>query len=272
MMLTSAPVGKGMKGALTGTRGARLQKVVGRSAMLVRPKASAKRFHIACSASAAGAGAGEDPYKVLGVSQYSGTDEFLKARNIKLRLAGTDEAQVARIEAAYDSIVMRSLMLRSKGQVAGGLNMSKELRFADNQRLFPWAPVKAQSGQKDILINLGIAAVLLAWALLSPFPGMQPMTMGMLPFFFRMNVKLSELFPSPGDKDKAKKHDLQRLIRSFGLTIGAVSAAIILVQGLPLSAAQFFGAPIPLWVLTKREILVNVSTTLSMFVMTSFFR
>lgn len=45
----------------------------------------------------------------------------------------------------------------AQGQVAGGLNMSKELRFADNQRLIPWAPIRADSSQKDILINLGIA-------------------------------------------------------------------------------------------------------------------
>lgn len=106
-----------------------------------------------------------------------------------------------------------------------------------------------------------------------------------------------------------------------------MAIAIVLVQGLPLSAAQFLGLPIPLWVLTKavrnrqgrgppgssapaeperracagvrrvtlrraaaaadfallrhvrggrhcdpQEILVNCSTVLSMFIMTSFYR
>lgn len=57
--------------------------------------------------------------------------QFLKARNIKLRLAGTDEAQVARIEAAYDSIMMRSLMLRSKVR---RISLHRSLRPASHKR------------------------------------------------------------------------------------------------------------------------------------------
>jgi hypothetical protein len=39
---------------------------------------------------------------------------------------------IAAVEAAYESIMMKQLALRLKGQVTGGFNVSKELAFADS--------------------------------------------------------------------------------------------------------------------------------------------
>lgn len=207
--------------------------------------------------------------------------QFLKARNSKLRQAGNDEAAAARIEAAYDSIMMRSLSLRSKvplrpAQLALtghpslraqplwdlGAACAHDPPLTPRPKLTPQqppslapagpsrrraqrfegAPVRRQpaphplgsrprqqpaEGRPDqprhrraprpppeesshctaatsarLLLParpgpdaLPCAfacpqAVLLAWTLLSPFPRLQPMTMGMLPFFFRTNVKV----------------------------------------------------------------------------------
>ena len=52
----------------------------------------------------------------------------------------------------------------------------------------------------------------------------------------------------------------------------AVSIAVVATQALPLSAVQLFGAPLPLWFLTRREELVCCSSALSLFVMTSYYR
>ena len=144
--------------------------------------------------------------------------------------------------------------------------------FGDRQALIPWAPRRSDVPKKDVLINAAIATALLAWALLSPFPGFQPMTMGMLPFFFRIFAKLALLSPSPADKELARKTDFQRLLRAFGLVTCAVSLAVLVTQAIPLGCAQFFSLPVPLWFLTKRELLVNVSSAISLFIIASYYR
>jgi hypothetical protein len=49
----------------------------------------------------------------------------------KLALAKGDEAKVAEVEAAYEAIMMRQLAQRMKGQITGGLKVSKDLAYAD---------------------------------------------------------------------------------------------------------------------------------------------
>ena len=57
--------------------------------------------------------------------------QFSRARARKLALAKGDEAKVAEVEAAYEAIMMRQLAQRMKGQITGGLKVSKELAYAD---------------------------------------------------------------------------------------------------------------------------------------------
>ncbi len=64
------------------------------------------------------------------------------------------------------------------------------------QSLLPaWAPKRADAGKKDVAINAALAAVLLSYSLLHPSPGLQPMTAGMVAFFFRVNSKARVLWP-----------------------------------------------------------------------------
>jgi Protein CHAPERONE-LIKE PROTEIN OF POR1-like len=58
--------------------------------------------------------------------------QFSRARNRKVTAAGDDAAAVAKVEAAYEAIMMRQLALRMKGQgPIGGIGVSKEVAFAD---------------------------------------------------------------------------------------------------------------------------------------------
>ncbi len=136
----------------------------------------------------------------------------------------------------------------------------------------PWRPRKAVSGRKDVLINLALFLLFAAWGVLSPSPGLQPMTMGLVAFFFRQNAKMVELFPSPPDRDAAKTHEVKRMMRTIGLVLGAITAGILAVVAAPLVISSTFGLPLPAWVLLRQEALVNVATCGAMAVIASYYR
>lgn len=162
------------------------------------------------AAAAGGSGSAEyDPYKVLGVHPLAGADEFSRARARQVRdaTARGDEATAAAAEAAYDAVMMRQLALRMKGQgPLGGVAVSNSVAFADRsvrsggraataltrrpQALLPaWAPKRAALEGKELGMNAVLALACLSWSLMHPSPGLQPMTVAMTLFFFRMNSK-----------------------------------------------------------------------------------
>ena len=227
--------------------------------------------------------------------------QFARARTRKLALAKDDAAAVAAVEAAYESIMMKQLALRMKGQVTGGFSVSKEVALADrkarrrscrpfacfwgllwparltrlarlSQDYLPWRPRKAVSSRNDVLLNVAIFALLASWGVLSPSPGVQPMTLGMVAFFFRVNAKMVALFPSPADRDAAKAHEVKRMARTIGLVLGAIAAGIVAVVALPMVVSSTLALPLPAWVLTRQEALVNVATCAAMAIIASFYR
>ena len=152
---------------------------------------------------------------------------------------------------------------------AGAALTRQPLRAQD---YVPWRPRKAGVKQQDALINVAIFCVLAAWSVLAPMPGLQPMTMGLVAFFFRQNAKMVALFPSPPDREAAKTHEVKRMGRTIGLVLGSIALGIVLVVAAPLSLSRTFALPIPLWVLTRQEALVNVSTCLCMFITATYLR
>ncbi len=140
------------------------------------------------------------------------------------------------------------------------------------QDYIPWRPRKAVSPKKDQLINLALFCLLAAWGVLSPSPGVQPMTLGMVAFFFRVNAKMLLLFPSPPDRDAAKMHEAKRMMRTIGLVLGSIAAGICAVVAAPMIVSSVFALPLPAWVLVRQEALVNVATCAVMAVVASFYR
>ena len=126
--------------------------------------------------------------------------------------------------------------------------------------------------QRDALINAALLCVLASWSVLAPMPGLQPMTMGLVAFFFRQNAKMVDLFPSPPDREAAKMHEVKRMGRTIGLVLGSIALGIVLVVAAPISLSRAFALPIPLWVLTRQEALVNVATCVCMAVTATYFR
>ena len=136
----------------------------------------------------------------------------------------------------------------------------------------PWRPRKAVSSKRDVLINAALFGLLAAWGVLSPSPGVQPMTVGLVAFFFRQNAKMVDLFPSPPDRDAAKAHEVKRMLRTIGLVLGAISVGICAVVAAPTLVCSLGRLPMPAWVLLRQEALVNVATCFAMAVTASYFR
>ena len=69
----------------------------------------------------------EDPYLILGLNEGATFDAIQEARDQKLLQAGDDQITKAKIEAAFDSLLMVSLKSRQLGNVSNdAINASKK--------------------------------------------------------------------------------------------------------------------------------------------------
>ena len=69
----------------------------------------------------------QDPNLILGLNEGAGFDAMQEAREIKLNQAGDDQITKAKIEAAYDSLLMVSLKSRHLGNASNeAINASKK--------------------------------------------------------------------------------------------------------------------------------------------------
>tara|TARA_Y100001968_G_scaffold59635_1_gene50650 strand:- start:797 stop:1486 length:690 start_codon:yes stop_codon:yes gene_type:complete len=69
----------------------------------------------------------QDPYQILGLNEGATFDAIQEARDKKLLLAGDDQISKAKIEAAYDSLLMVSLKSRQLGNASNeAINASKK--------------------------------------------------------------------------------------------------------------------------------------------------
>ncbi|EEF40376.1 conserved hypothetical protein [Ricinus communis] len=118
---------------------------------------------VCAAASAAGSSSPDsdlNPYEVLGVSSIEGFD-VVKAKYTKKRKEAEmigDEATTARLEKAYDKLMMSQLTSRKKGMAYGSFKVSKDIKYADKQPIVPWGPRFAKSSVQDMRINLAISA------------------------------------------------------------------------------------------------------------------
>ena len=126
--------------------------------------------------------------------------------------------------------------------------------------------------KRDLAINGAIAAVGIAWAVLSEYSKFNPAVISAVAFVIRLNAKLSALNPSSADKDKAKVQDGKRLLRAVGLTLGALSLGIVLTVTVPTALSQTFRFALPFAYFAKQVALLNVAAVILMFGTASYFR
>ena len=68
----------------------------------------------------------QDPYLILGINEGASFDAIQEARDKKLKEVGDDQITKAKIEAAYDSLLMVSLKSRLGNASNEAINASKK--------------------------------------------------------------------------------------------------------------------------------------------------
>ncbi|KAK9185296.1 hypothetical protein WN943_025652 [Citrus x changshan-huyou] len=232
------------------------------------PRAVSWDRSVTCAAASATGSSNSDselnPYEVLGVNPIEGFDmvKAVYAKKRKEAERNNDEATAARLEKAYDKLMMEQLSKRKKGVTFGSFKVSKEIKFADKQPIFPWGPRFAKSSPQDIRINLAIsAAFFLAFA-----------------FVYRFFEKLKSFEPavSPtyteeGDDDGRALRMGKRLLRCLALVFGVIAVSSLAYTGI-LNLIEYAGGFIPAFLFDNQELIVTGSSAVLLFIMASYYR
>eukprot|EP00793_Prasinoderma_coloniale_P003194 PRCOL_00005829-RA len=181
-----------------------------------------------------------------------------------------DSAKAAKIQAAFDSIMMAGLSTRVAN--LGKKAPQPEVFYADRTPLFPWRPRVEVETTNNIITNTGIFGILAAWACTSAVCDYNPLVFGTVAALFRLTQKLTAFSPSPKDPEKKKIADRMRLLRVLALTFGGVALATTCVVAIPDLWAKATGGAIPIFTLRYREPLINAGSLALMWITTNFLR
>lgn len=239
---------------------------------------------VVCAA-ASGAGSSNsdsdlNPYEVLGVSPLAGF-EMIKtayARKRKDAERRGDEATAARLEKAYDKVMMAQLTNRKKGVTFGSFKVSKDIKYADKQPIVSWGPRFTKSDVKDMRINMAISAVFTAWIFIKRNAEWKPLQFLAFAFVYRIFEKLKAFEPptSPtmtedGEDEGRALRMGKRLLRSLALVFGCIAVSSLGFTGL-LNLIEFVGSYIPSFLYNNQELFVTASTAVMLYVMASYYR
>ncbi|CAK9326969.1 unnamed protein product [Citrullus colocynthis] len=242
-----------------------------------------RRMVICLAASAAGSSSPDsdfNPYEVLGVNPIEGFDMVKAAYTKKRREAERigDEATAARLEKAYDKVMMAQFTNRKKGVTFGSVKVSKDIKYADNQPIVPWGPRSSKSGPKDMQINMAISAVFTAWVLIKRSAEYKPLQFLAFAFVYRIFEKLKAFEPAVSPSFTEDGEDSgrgirmgKRLLRSLALVFGCIAVSSLAYTGI-LNFIEFIGSYIPVFLYNNQELLITSSSALMLYIMASYYR
>ncbi|KAL8247466.1 hypothetical protein R6Q59_008682 [Mikania micrantha] len=239
---------------------------------------------IICAASSAAGSPSSDnelnPYEVLGVNPIEGFDMVKAAYTRKRRDAERrgDEAAVARLEKAYDKLMMAQLSNRKKGVTFGSLQVSKDIKYADKQPIVPWGPRFTKSDVKDIRINMAISAAFIAWIFIARNAEWKPVQFLSFVFVYRIFEKLKAFeppapttFSEEGEDEGRMLRMGKRLLRSLALAFGCIAFASLGYTGV-VNLIEYFSGYVPVVLYNNQELIVTAATSVCLYLMASYYR
>ncbi|XP_066352381.1 protein CHLOROPLAST J-LIKE DOMAIN 1, chloroplastic-like isoform X2 [Miscanthus floridulus] len=193
----------------------------------------------AAAAGSAGFGDEENPYELLGIRPLDSFDHMKMAYKKKRKDAeetGDDEF-LAKLDRAYDTVMMQQLQYRKKGVTYGSVQVSKDIKYADNQPMVPWGPRFSRSTVKDMRINMAISAAFVVWIAIMGNADWKPLQFLCFAFFYRIVQKLratepaiTPIYNEYGEVEGRGIRMAKRVVRALGLIFGCVFTAS-LVRG-----------------------------------------
>ncbi|XP_008676766.1 uncharacterized protein [Zea mays] len=198
-----------------------------RSAVVVAADAAA-------AAGSAEFGDEENPYELLGIRPLDSFDHMKMAYKKKRKDAeetGDDEF-LAKLDRAHDTVMMQQLRYRKKGVTYGSVQVSKDIKYADNQPIVLWGPRFSRSTVKDMRINMAISAAFVVWIAIMGNADWKPLQFLCFAFFCRILQKLratepliTPIYNEYGEVEGRGIRMAKRVVRALGLIFGCVFTA-----------------------------------------------
>ena len=203
----------------------------------------------------------KDPYSLLGVSPGAGFDDVQRARDRVVESCGDDAVARARVEAAYDAVLMERLRDRQSGrlssaaasasqmerqQVSAGASSSGNGPAALLTRLRSMSlPAPSLNGagfvpDLQLVQGQGLIVRSIAGALALLLLLLAPQTVDLL-----LSLSTIGVFISQVRRGRRPLGSLgwTLLLLIAGLALGAVLSAVTVQTGLPLSVEQWQALP-----------------------------
>ncbi|KAJ0078911.1 hypothetical protein Patl1_23182 [Pistacia atlantica] len=224
-----------------------------------------------------------NPYEVLGVSPIEGFEKVKAAYAKKHKEAerNNDEATAARLEKAYDKLMMEQLSETMTDMVFNSFisgRVSKEVKYADKQPIVPWGPRYSKSDEKDMRINLAISAAFMAWIAIKRYAEYKPLQFLAFAFVYRIFEKLKKFEPavSPtvteeGEDDGRALRMGKRILRSLGLVFGCIAVSSLAFTGI-LNFIEYSNGFIPVFLYNNQELIITASSAVMLYIMASYYR
>jgi hypothetical protein len=174
-----------------------------------------------------------------------------------------------KVEQAHSAIMLMNLNMRMKGKV------SKDIRYADREPLFPWRPKRWDATPQIILIVGGIQCFLALSAFQAP--NMSKLIGSMLVGVAGNVLKQNAIFPPPKDPEMATEEEEGRAGRNFlrGGLLGILATFLgMVVFTAPETICQICKVPLPGILATQPGLLISFKVAgcaLTNFLMTSFY-
>jgi len=262
------------------------QPVVPRSFRLIASAAPRRRGVVVVAADAAMAAGGADfsdeesSYEILGITPLDSFDNMKLAYKRKRKDAEEtgDDDYLAKLEKAYDTVMMQQLQYRKKGVTYGSVEVSKDIKYADNQPIVPWGPRPSKSAVKDVRINMAISAAIVVWIAIIGNADWKPLQFLCFGFFYRILQKLRNTEPAItpiyneyGEVEGRRVRMAKRVFRALGLIFGCVFAAS-LGYTTALNLIEFSWQHTPRIVYYYQELIVTAAASVLLCLTASYYR
>uniref|UniRef100_A0ACD5ZW17 Uncharacterized protein n=1 Tax=Avena sativa TaxID=4498 RepID=A0ACD5ZW17_AVESA len=262
------------------------QPVVPRSFRLIASAAPRRRGVVVVAADAAMAAGGADfsdeesSYEILGITPLDSFDNMKLAYKRKRKDAEEtgDDDYLAKLEKAYDTVMMQQLQYRKKGVTYGSVEVSKDIKYADNQPIVPWGPRPSKSAVKDVRINMAISAAIVVWIAIIGNADWKPLQFLCFGFFYRILQKLRNTEPAItpiyneyGEVEGRGVRMAKRVFRALGLIFGCVFAAS-LGYTTALNLIEFSWQHTPRIVYYYQELIVTAAASVLLCLTASYYR
>lgn len=263
-----------------------LPRRAGPKSLRVFASAARRRGLVVVAADAAAAAGGaefsdeENPYEILGITPLDSFDHMKLAYKRKHKEADEngDQYYLSKLEKAYDTVMMQQLQYRKKGVTYGSVQVSKDIKYADDQPIVPWGPRSSKSTVKDMRINLGISAAIVVWIAIMGNADWKPLQFLCFAFFYRILQKLrateppiTPIYNEYGEVEGRGIRMAKRVVRALGLIFGCVFAASLGYTA-AVNVIEFSWQYTPRIVYYYQELIVTAATAALLYITASYYR